>query len=381
MRVNNAPKKDYYEAKYDEKCDFKKWLEEELWKAYRLARRGKRKTEDEHRFEANDLENLRRLHDDIIKHQYKPSRGIAFLISRPVIREIFAAPFRDRIVHHFLYNVSAKWWDRQFINDSYSCRNNKGTLYGQRRLLHFIRQTSHNNPKEKVFVAKLDLQGYFMSLSRKRLYEAICEGLDKQFKNNKGKLYKLVKYLWKEVIFDDPTEGVKIRGNPKCWKKLPHSKSLFAQPKGRGIVIGNLTSQLLSNIYLNKLDRFATQNLGYKCYGRYVDDFFIVVPLSEKEQLLRDIKVIERFLKEELKLTLHPKKRTFRTANQGIPFLGAVIYMNHIVPGRRIKHNTRQAFRRRAIGIDNEESITSYEGHLKHINSKKFLKGLHEKYF
>ena len=376
-RPTKNPDKPYYVAEY-RGGDYAEWLLKELYVAYRMARRGKRKTVDEHTFEVNELENLVRLRDDILSRNYKPSRGVAFLISRPVIREIFAAPFRDRIVHHFLYNVSAKWLDDRLINDSYSCRNNKGALYGIKRLEHFIRKVSKNG-KEDVFVAKLDLQGYFMSLRRKSLNDVIQKGLKRQFKRNEGHLYRTVRFLWKEIIFDDPIEGVKIRGNIKNWRKLPRSKSLFAQKKGLGIVIGNLTSQLLSNIYLNALDRFITMTLGYKFYGRYVDDFFIVVPMDQKEQLLRDVKVIEKFLKEELGLTLHPKKRVFRTARQGIPFLGAVVYLDHTVPGRRVSHNCRLAFGRYAEGIkDSAESVTSYRGHLKYINSKHFLKKLDE---
>ena len=216
-----------------------------------------------------------------------------------------------------------------------------------------------------------------MSLKRKNLNNVVQDGLKRQFEGNEGQLYRTAKFLWQEVIFDDPIKGVKTRGNPKNWRKLPASKSLFAQREGQGIVIGNLTSQLLSNVYLNKLDRFVTMELGYKFYGRYVDDFFIVVPLTQKEQLLRDVRVIEEFLKNELELTLHPKKRIFRTAKQGIPFLGSVVYGDHTVPGKRISHSCRLAFGRYAEGIkDSAESVTSYRGHLKHINSKHFLKKL-----
>ena len=353
--------------------DFRQELLHRLHRAYLEARKGKRKTNDEHRFEINDTENLMNLCDSIISRTYRPSRGIAFLISRPVRREIFAAPFRDRVVHHLLYDISNEWWDRRLIDASFSCRNNKGTLCGIKTLEKHLRRATHNYTRE-AFIAKLDLQGYFMSLDRSRLFSLIKKGLGEQFHHNlKNPLYRTVLFLWKQIIFDDPTKGVIIRGNPEGWKKLPRSKSLFAQPRGRGIVIGNLTSQLISNIFLNQLDRYITMKLGYKYYGRYVDDFYIIVPMDKKDQLLRDLKLIEKFLKN-LGLTLHPKKRYFQSSKKGVEFLGSVVYEGYIVPGRRIRRNTREAFRKVAEGHRDLESVVSYLGHLKHINSDKFLK-------
>ena len=351
---------------------FNKWLYNALYDAYLEARKGKRKTADEHKFEVNEYANLLNLYQTIIDRTYEPSRGITFLISRPVMREIFAAPFRDRIVHHFLYKVSNDWWDRHFIDSSFSCRDNKGTLYAQKTLEKHIRRATQNYTRPG-FVMKIDLKGYFMSLERKKLYKLVLWGLDRQFEGRKDELYETVKFLWGKVIFDDPTRGVKVRGNPRGWRKLPRDKSLFTQPAGRGIVIGNLTSQLMSNIMLNQLDRFITMKLGYKYYGRYVDDAYIIVSMEQKEQLLRDIKVIEEYLKS-LGLTLHPKKRYAENTKHGVPFLGVVVHEGYIVPGNRVKKNCRQAFTYFAEGRGELESVISYLGHLEHINSKKFLK-------
>lgn len=360
--------------------DFRQELYGRLYRAYLEARKGKRKTHDEHRFELNDIENLENLCNSIINRTYRPSRGIAFLISRPVRREIFAAPFRDRIVHHFLYNVSAEWWDRRFIPDSYSCRIGKGTLYGQQRLQKHLRQTT-NNFTEPAFAVKLDIQGYFMSLSRQKLYERICWGLNRQFAGHYGPLYHTVKFLWKQIIFDDPIRGVRIRGNKSDWHDLPSTKSLFTQPESYGIVIGNLTSQLLSNIYLDQLDRYVVHTLGYKHYGRYVDDFYIIVPISQKSQLLKDIHAIEIFLKG-LGLTLHPRKRYAQNVKKGVPFVGAIVHTGYMTPTPRVKKRTKQAFLKYATGQThgNQDSVVSYLGHLCHMNSKKFLKTLFDEF-
>ena len=370
-------------------CDFREFLYQELWDAYLAARRGKRKTVDEHQFEFMAAPNILNLTDDILRRTYRPSRGVAFIIHDPVIREIVAAPFRDRVVHHFLYNVCAAWWDRRFIYDSYSCREGKGTLFGQKRLAHHIAVVGKGG-QEPVFVAKLDIQGYFMSLNHELLYQRVLWGLKRQFHEDahsglaKGlrcrptdqdKLERVVKFLWRQVIFDQPMKNVTVRGRRSDWDDLPSNKSLFCQPRGQGLVIGNLTSQLLSNIFLDQLDRFVTQDLGYKHYGRYVDDFFIAVPLARKAQLLRDIKMIEGHLHYDLRLRLHPKKRYLQVAEHGVPFVGAVVYPGRILPSPRAQKNFRRAaYRLTTRGEGKIEGIVAREGGLKHINSRRFFK-------
>lgn len=346
------------------------WLFGELMKAYLIARKGKRTTNDEHQFEVNLFENIYSLTESIITGRYKPSRGIAFIVKKPVIREVFAAPFRDRVVHHFLYNMVYDWWDRRFIDSSYSCRLGKGTLYGIKDAGKKLRKVTKGHTK-KAFVFKFDLEGYFMSLPRKGLYERVVWGLDRQFVD-KGFKYQICKFLWREIIFDNPIEGVKIRGNKKDWEKLPKCKSLFYQPKGRGIVIGNLSSQLLSNIYLDLLDRFVVFCLGAKYYGRYVDDFFILVPEEEFEAWKKKVVLIENFL-IGIGLKLHPRKRYIQPIDKGFEFLGAVIYPFRTVPGKRIKGNFWQAIEKYKKGEGDFQSIVSYIGHMKHIDSNRLI--------
>ena len=352
---------------------FRDWLLQELTEAYLAARKGKRTTGDEHVFEMNAFENLINLRDTILNRTYVPSRGIAFITRKPVIREIFAAPFRDRVVHHFLFNSVASWWDRRLIPDCYSCRVGKGTWYGIYRLAKHMRATSENY-KIKTFVIKLDIRGYFMSLSRDRLFERICWGLDRQFPE-RDQLYDTLRFLWQQIIFDNPVKDVTRKGGPRDWRDLPRAKSLFCQPPGKGIVIGNLSSQLLSNIYLSALDRYMTITLGYKHYGRYVDDFYFFVQAKDLPKALEDIKHIELFLKN-LGLTLHPNKRYIQPIERGVPFLGTRIYPGHIIVGERIDHNFRICIRDFQSGHKDVQSIVSYLGFLKNLNDQKYLKKL-----
>lgn len=370
------------------------WLRRRLYDSYIKARQNKRKTEDEQRFERDLGVNLYDLRQEIMSHSYHPSAGVAFIVRDPVIREIVAAPFRDRTVHHFLFDITSAWWDPRLCPDSYSCRKGKGTLYGQRRLMSHIRRVS-NNYKDDVFVAKLDIQGYFMSLNHDLLFERVKWGLEQQFFKPKipGRivgvdcnpedvhwLYRLMIYLWREVIYDLPMKKVRVRGRRTDWRGLPPNKSLFNQPKTQGLVIGNLTSQLLSNIFLDQLDRFVTFDLGYKHYGRYVDDFYIVVPMSQRKQLLRDIKKIEAYLRDELRLKLHPKKRYFQIARKGIPFIGAVVFPGYIVPSKRTKRKAYAAAELLATTGEGLENFCPRMGGIQHINARKFWHELFEKY-
>lgn len=172
---------------------------------------------------------------------------------------------------------------------------------------------------------------------------------------------------------DDPAKGAKKVGDLKAWKRIPACKSLFCQKPGIGIVIGNLTSQLLSNIYLDLLDRFVKFKLGYEHYGRYVDDFFIVVTEEQLPQLKKDVLAIEKYLKT-MGLTLHPKKRFLQESSKGVPFLGAIVYHNHILPGERVFKNAKQAFREVEMGQRDLNTVVSYMGHVRYMQNVEFLR-------
>ena len=332
------------------------------FEAYLDARKNKRNTVDAHRFEANANLYLADLVRDIDNRTYAPSRGIAFIVSRPVVREIFAAPFRDRVVHHMIYNTVAPWWDRHFIDDNYSCRVGKGTLYGINRMRHHIASVSENYTKE-TYILKLDLSGYFMSLPRARLFDTVMWGLDRQFHRDSVD-YGLVRFLVRQIIYDDPTRGVRLKGGVRDWDKLPKNKSLFNARKGCGIVIGNLTSQLFSNVYLNQLDRFVTMELGHKHYGRYVDDFYVVS--NSRVELIELIQVIEEYL-DGIELVLHPKKRIIRDVRQGIDFLGVTIYPHRTIPNVRMKKGLYDA-----AYYEDAERVQTYLGLMSHYNHKKW---------
>ncbi len=364
----------------------KRWLLDKLTEAFDEARRGKLKTSDENSFEVNWIENIVNLRDAIIERRYEPGASVAFVIFEPMVREIFASQFKDRVVHHFLYDMQAEWWDRRFINESFSCRVNKGTLAAIKCAQRHMRQVSHNG-KRDAMVFKGDISGYFMSLPRAKLYERVKWGLDKQFAEVMNdpigyQIYDICRFLWEMVLFDNPTDKSWKRGDRKNWdpKVLPPKKSLYCQPPGYGIVIGNLTSQLVSNIYLDQLDRYLRYTLGYVYTARYVDDFYIMVDRRDWKRLSRDIPKIEAFLRDELGLTLHPQKRYIQNVSKGMNFVGARVHLNCIYPSNRIQSHFPKALEKLICEDGDLEPVISYMGMMKHFDSYKYVKKVMEKF-
>ncbi|PIP51000.1 hypothetical protein COX11_00995, partial [Candidatus Berkelbacteria bacterium CG23_combo_of_CG06-09_8_20_14_all_41_73] len=245
----------------------------DLFQAYYDARKNKRNTVNALAFEIDYERKLFELYEEIKNGKYEIGPSICFIIFKPVQREVFAADFRDRIVHHLIYNYISPIFERLFIYDSYSCRKGKGTSCGINRLDHFIRSCSQNYNRD-CHILKIDIKGYFMSMDRSILYQKI-EKILYRFSDAADFDIDLVMRLIHKVIFHDPTQNCVIRGRKDNWKGLPKTKSLFFADENKGLPIGNLTSQLFGNVYLNDFDHFVKHRLGIKYYGRYVDDIII----------------------------------------------------------------------------------------------------------
>lgn len=329
----------------------------DLFQAYYDARSNKRNTLNALNFEMDYEHNIFKLHEEIINGNYKIKPSICFINYKPVQREIFAADFRDRVVHHLVYNYIAPIFDKTFINDSYSCRKGKGTHYGIKRVGKFIRSCSQNYHKD-CYILKLDVKGYFMSIHRALLFE-IVKGTLYNYQNKANFDLQLVLGLLEQIIFNDPTKNYIMKGRKNDWHGLPPSKSLFHTGEGKGLPIGNLTSQLFSNVYFNQFDHFVKKQLGIKYYGRYVDDFVIVH--QNKNYLQQIIPVISNYLQKELMLTLHPKKIYLQHFSKGIQFLGAIIkpYRNYV--SSRTKSNFYSTIKNWNTIIKNEEILTDIQ--------------------
>jgi RNA-directed DNA polymerase len=292
----------------------------DIFFAYYCARQNKRSSSSQVRFERNLAENLIDLYREISSGRYKIGRSMCFVIKAPVLREVFAASFRDRIVHHLLFNWLSPIFERTFIYDSYSCRKGKGTGLGVARLMHHVRSCSDNFTKP-CFILKLDIEGYFMNINRNKLYEMTCSRIVSYAQDHPCPFdLNLALRLLSLVIFNDPTRGCYRKGSLSDWDKIPKGKSLFYASEGCGLPIGNLTSQLFSNVYLSVFDDYVKRELKVRHYGRYVDDFYLVS--ESKDFLLSCIPKIRSFLYRKLELRLHPRKITLAPAGKGVRFLG-----------------------------------------------------------
>ena len=243
--------------------------------------------------------------------------------------------------------------------------------YAPGRSQKMMRKVSQGGRK-KAYVLKFDIQGYFMSLPRKGLYKTVESHL-RGYKPHAPASADFYRYIWKQIIMDDPVRGAKKRKPYSDWYTLSRTKTLFAQPPGFGIVIGNLTSQLLSNLYLASLDDFITKQLGFKYYGRYVDDFVMFVGENELERAKESIPIIESFLMG-LGLTLHPKKRYIQPVSRGVEFLGMWVHNDSLVPTRRFKKSFFKAVREIEIGVRDPEDLASYLAHMQDTKCYKLCK-------
>jgi len=330
---------------------------EALFEAYFTCRKNKRNTYNALAFELDYEHNLIELLNKINNHEYKPRRSIAFIVDKPVKREIFAADFRDRVVHHLIINKLNPLFEREFIYDNYSCRVGKGTHFGIGRADTFIRKCSENY-KSDCYILKLDIQGFFMHINRQILFDRLQQFIRNKYQEND---ILLLTELCKIVIFNDPTKNCIIKGRKKDWEGLLDNKSLFHSPASCGLPIGNLTSQIFANFYMNSLDHFVKSKLGIRYYGRYVDDFILVH--KDKDYLTSLITVIAEFLQSDLQLTLHPKKILLQHYNKGLQFLGAVIKPGRIYVANRTKSNFYTAIQNQNTIVRSGKPDKSQQAH------------------
>lgn len=295
-----------------------------LTAAWQKFSRDKKSRRDVAEYQKNLQQNLIGLHRSLSTGSYKHTAYQRFTIHDPKQRQIHKATVKDRIVHQVIVTAIEPLFDKRFIYDSYSCRIDKGTHAGVERLSTFLRQAGKNNSR-KVYVLKCDIRKYFASVDHE-----ILLGL-------------ITRHIQDESILE-----------------LIRTALLSYNPEtGKGIPLGNITSQLFANIYLHELDWFMKQTLGAKYYARYCDDFVVVSP--DKVYLENLIEPIREFLQTVLELDLHPNKVQIRSWQQGIDFLGYVL--------RPYTTTLRSKTRRRMMARANENNISSYMGLCSHADA------------
>lgn len=340
---------------------------EDFFTAYFLCRKHKRSTPNSRHFEINYEEKLLELWYEVNKREYEIGTSICFLVRRPKLREVFAADFRDRIIHHIIMMRLEPLFEEMFIDDTYNCRKEKGTLYGINRLHEKVKEASENYTK-KCYIGKFDLQGFFMSIHKPTLWKLLREFINN---NYYGKDKEIILYLVKKVILHHPERNCKMKTPAHEWKKLPKNKSLFTCGMDRGLAIGNLTSQCFANFYMHFFDDFMASQFKY--YGRYVDDFFVIA--DTKEEIASVVPKMKHFLSQMLKLRLHPDKTYIQSYDKGVKFTGSVVkgerkYLgNQTVSGmydkiRLFNYNISEANAETFM-----QTLNSYFGFMKHYST------------
>ncbi|MDP2928482.1 MAG: reverse transcriptase/maturase family protein [Candidatus Omnitrophota bacterium] len=304
-----------------------------IYGCYLACRRNKRNTINALKFEINAEENILKLENELKSKIYRPSRSILFAARNPKLREIFAADFRDRVVHHILVDYLERIWERIFIHDSYACRKGKGTHAAVMRLQSFLQKASKNG-SARAYYLQLDIKDFFTSIDKGILFKT----LQKKIRD------KEALWLTEKIIFWDCTRSFILRDREGVLKNIPPHKSIFGKDNKRGLPIGNLTSQFFANVYLNELDQFVKHTLKARFYIRYVDDFVL---LSDNiNTLIKWRQDIETFLAEKLLLRLHPNRRKLQPISNGIDFLGYIIRRDYILVRRRVINNLKSRLRR-----------------------------------
>ncbi len=314
---------------------------ENLLLAWEKFKKGKRSRKDVQEFEWLLEPNIFQLHRDLKSRRYKHGGYHTFYIQDPKQRLISKAHVRDRIVHQAIFNILNPIFEAGFISTSFSCRIGKGTHRGVLAVDKMIRQVSRNYT-QPCYVLKCDIRKFFRSVN----HQLISETFAKRIKDED------TLWLLKRIVESFP----------------------------EGMPIGNLTSQLFANIYMDEFDQFVKQILGVKHYARYTDDFIVVAP--SKEYLQNLLEPIQEFLRDNLSLGLHPNKISIRKYQQGADFLGYVVLPHRTQLRTKTKRRVIKKIKTRlseqksgAITAFNlKQSLASYAGVLSHANTYK-LKG------
>jgi len=320
---------------------------ENLFLAWDKFKSDKQKRQDVRKFEWQLEENIFKLHRDLKYKRYKHGEYVSFYIQDPKQRHIHKATVRDRILHHAVFAALSPIFEPTFIPNSFSCRIGKGTHRGIDILEKILKQVSGNAFK-RCFVLKCDIKKFFETIDHRILLDIVR----------------------KRVKDDDA-----LRLLEEIIESFSSKYSTLFQRKG--LPIGNLTSQLFANIYLNEFDQFVKHHLKIKNYIRYTDDFVIIA--GARLYLKNIIAPIHFFFKKKLALELHPKKITIRKFHQGIDFLGYILLPHYRLLRAKTKQRIFRKLEKRVREYKNEtinkqtleQSLQSYLGVLSHANTYK----------
>ncbi len=324
---------------------------ENLLEAWKEFLRGKRSRRDVQEFSFQLMDNIILLHNELINHTYRHGGYQGFNISDPKPRNIHKASVRDRLLHHAIYRKLYPFFDRTFIADSFSCRIGKGTHRALNHFRRFAYIVSKNNTRT-CWILKCDIKKFFANIDHKILRDILANYIKNQD----------ILWILHEIV--ESFSSVRPRVGPPS--PLGYGRA--------GLPLGNLTSQLLVNIYMNEFDQFVKHRLKAKHYIRYADDFAI---LSDNHTWLQEqITPIQEFLTSQLKLELHPDKVFIKTLASGVDFLGWVHFSDH----RILRTTTKRRMIKRVEEMPLPATLNSYLGLLKHGNTHGLQKEIYKQF-
>jgi len=356
-----------------------------VYQAYIACRRGKRSSHNTQRYEVRLLDHLVSTSEALQSRRWAPANSVSFVCTRPKAREIHAADFGDRVVHHLCVPKMEALYEPVFIHDSYSNRKGKGTHAAVNRLQGFMRQVSCNGKRSAYFL-QLDIRNFFNRIDRQVLLGLLQHRLEKALTNHALERAECSEIYWlcSVLLKHNAADGAVKRGSPAEFDAVPAYKRLANAPDGCGLAIGNLTSQFFANVYLNELDQYIKHTLKCRHYLRYVDDF-VLLHASER-QLLQWRDAIQDFLAVQLKLELKEVNAPMPISS-GCDFLGYITRSNYRLVRKRVIHHCeeklrsleRKIVRQDKYGMsillkqaDREQlraSLCSYFGHFQHASS------------
>lgn len=339
-----------------------------LLRAYKQCLAHKKNTTNALKFELDREKNLSKLLYDLQTGRYVISRHICFVITHPSPREIFAADFRDRIVHHLLCNEIQDIFEQDFSNNSYANRKQYGTYKAVKNVKWYMKRGGKDG--KKLYYLKMDIKSFFRSIDKQILWNIVEKMIEQQDKPTWWK--EEVLRLSRLIIFHNPASNYIFKGKFSTKNLIPAYKSLLHGDISKGLPIGNLTSQFFANVYMNELDQYVEHVLKYNRYARYVDDFVLFD--EDKKKLQRDKDSISFFCFEKLNLSMAIHKTALRNTYIGIDFLGYYIKPTHTLVRRKVIKRFKDKFFKILdmdgfVGINNIPMIKSYVGHFGHADS------------
>ncbi len=359
-------------------------LFQQLHAAYRRARRGKKPSANQLNFETHWADRLLDLERSITAGTWEPQPYTCFVATRPKAREIHAPDFGDRVVHHWLVAQLEPPFERRFADCSFANRTSRGTHAAVQRAQRYMREVQSG--QGGGWYLQLDIANFFYSIRRDLLWDMLKRamvrfGLPEQTQRAAHALLRR----------PADAHGVTYRSTAAQRALVPRHKQLANAAPGRGLPIGNLPSQFIANVYLDRLDQFVKHRLRAKRYLRYVDDF--VLFHHDRDQLARWKDEIEAFLHRDLGLALKDDVRV-RRLTDGLDFLGYVIHPTHTRVRRRVVAHANAALadwerahvRRRHLQATPAElrgirsTLASYEGHFRHADSFRLRRAIHRRY-